>query len=116
MNSSLAIDVHDLHKKFDMIKAVDGVSLQVKAGEIFGFLGPNGGGKTTTIRVMATLLEPMAGRVEIDGIDVTMDPEEVRRIIGYMPDHAGVYDRITVREYLEFFSSLLTGSKQRAST
>jgi len=80
------------------------VTFDVGAGEIFGFIGPNGAGKTTTIRVMATLLEPMAGRVEIDGIDVTLDPDAVRKIIGYMPDHAGVYDRITVREYLEFFA------------
>jgi ABC-2 type transport system ATP-binding protein len=80
------------------------VTFDVGAGEIFGFIGPNGAGKTTTIRVMATLLEPMAGRVEIDGIDVTIDPESVRKMIGYMPDHAGVYDRITVREYLEFFA------------
>ena len=80
------------------------VSLEVGHGEIFGFIGPNGAGKTTTIRIMATLLDPMAGRVEIDGIDVSVDPDQVRKIIGYMPDHAGVYDRITVREYLEFFS------------
>jgi ABC-2 type transport system ATP-binding protein len=73
-------------------------------GEIFGFIGPNGAGKTTSIRVMATLLEPMAGRVEIDGIDVTIDPASVRKRIGYMPDHSGVYERITVREYLEFFA------------
>src|SRR5213078_1971610 len=80
------------------------VSFEVAHGEIFGFIGPNGAGKTTTIRIMATLLEPMAGRVEIDGIDVALDPERVRRIVGYMPDHAGVYERITVREFLEFFA------------
>jgi ABC-2 type transport system ATP-binding protein len=80
------------------------VTFDVGAGEIFGFIGPNGAGKTTTIRVMATLLEPMAGRVEVDGIDVSIDPESVRKRIGYMPDHPGVYDRITVREYLEFFA------------
>jgi ABC-2 type transport system ATP-binding protein len=80
------------------------VNFDVAHGEIFGFIGPNGAGKTTTIRVIATLLEPMAGRVEVDGFDVSIDPEEVRRRIGYMPDHAGVYDRVTVREYLEFFA------------
>ena len=73
-------------------------------GEIFGFIGPNGAGKTTTIRVMSTLLEPLAGRVEIDGYDVSVDQDKVRRLIGYMPDHAGVYERVTVREYLEFFA------------
>ncbi len=80
------------------------VSFEVDHGEIFGFIGPNGAGKTTTIRVMATLLEPMAGRVEIDGIDVAIDPDKVRAMIGYMPDHAGVYERITIREYLAFFA------------
>lgn len=99
-----SIRVRHLWHRFGNRDVLRDVSFDVGAGEIFGFIGPNGAGKTTTIRVMATLLEPMAGRVEIDGIDVTMDPEEVRRIIGYMPDHAGVYDRITVREYLEFFA------------
>jgi ABC-2 type transport system ATP-binding protein len=99
-----AIRVRHLWHRFGMLDVVRDVTFDVAHGEIFGFIGPNGAGKTTTIRVMATLLEPMAGRVEIDGIDVTMDPEEVRRRIGYMPDHAGVYERITVREYLEFFA------------
>lgn len=99
-----SIRVRHLWHRYGNRDVLRDVSFDVGAGEIFGFIGPNGAGKTTTIRVMATLLEPMAGRVEIDGIDVTMDPEEVRRIIGYMPDHAGVYDRITVREYLEFFA------------
>jgi ABC-2 type transport system ATP-binding protein len=80
------------------------VTFDVAPGEIFGFIGPNGAGKTTTIRVLSTLLEPMAGRVEVDGHDVTLEPEAVRRAVGYMPDHAGVYDRITVREYLAFFA------------
>jgi len=99
-----SIRVRHLWHRFGNRDVLRDVSFDVGPGEIFGFIGPNGAGKTTTIRVMATLLEPMAGRVEIDGIDVTLDPEEVRRIIGYMPDHAGVYDRITVREYLEFFA------------
>jgi ABC-2 type transport system ATP-binding protein len=99
-----AIRVRHLSHRFGAFDVLRDVSFDVAHGEIFGFIGPNGAGKTTTIRVMATLLEPMRGRVEIDGIDVTLDPEEVRRRIGYMPDHAGVYERITVREYLEFFA------------
>jgi ABC-2 type transport system ATP-binding protein len=102
--TSPAIRVRHLSHRFGAFDVLRDVSFDVAHGEIFGFIGPNGAGKTTTIRVMATLLEPMRGRVEIDGIDVTIDPEEVRRRIGYMPDHAGVYDRITVREYLEFFA------------
>jgi ABC-2 type transport system ATP-binding protein len=99
-----AIRVRHLWHRFGGFDVLRDVSFEVAPGEIFGFIGPNGAGKTTTIRVMTTLLEPMAGRVEIDGLDVTLDPERVRRLIGYMPDHAGVYDRITVREYLEFFA------------
>ncbi|MBK8253439.1 MAG: ATP-binding cassette domain-containing protein [Polyangiaceae bacterium] len=99
-----AIRVRHLWHRFGNLDVLRDVTFDVAQGEIFGFIGPNGAGKTTTIRVMATLLEPMAGRVEVDGIDVTIDPNEVRRLIGYMPDHAGVYERITVREYLEFFA------------
>ncbi|MEO5727894.1 MAG: ABC transporter ATP-binding protein [Byssovorax sp.] len=98
------IRVRHLWHRFGNTDVLRDVTFDVGPGEIFGFIGPNGAGKTTTIRVMATLLEPLAGRVEIDGIDVTINPHEVRRRIGYMPDHAGVYERITVREYLEFFA------------
>jgi ABC-2 type transport system ATP-binding protein len=100
-----AIRVRHLWHRFGNIDVLRDVSFEVGQGEIFGFIGPNGAGKTTTIRIMATLLEPLSGRVEIDGIDVAVDPERVRRIIGYMPDHAGVYERITVREFLEFFAA-----------
>ena len=99
-----AIRVRHLWHRFGNHDVLRDVSFDVAEGEIFGFIGPNGAGKTTTIRVMSTLLEPMAGRVEIDGYDVTIDPDKVRKVIGYMPDHAGVYDRISVREYLEFFA------------
>jgi ABC-2 type transport system ATP-binding protein len=99
-----AIRVRHLWHRFGRFDVLRDVSFDVEHGEIFGFIGPNGAGKTTTIRVMATLLEPLAGRVEIDGLDVTIDPDSVRKVIGYMPDHAGVYERVTVREYLEFFA------------
>ncbi len=99
-----AISVENLSHRYGNFPVLSGVSFDVQPGEIFGFIGPNGAGKTTTIRIMATLLEPTAGRVLIDGIDVALEPERVRRIVGYMPDHAGVYERITIREYLEFFA------------
>jgi ABC-2 type transport system ATP-binding protein len=99
-----AIRVRHLWHRFGRFEVLRDVSFEVHEGDIFGFIGPNGAGKTTTIRIMATLLEPMAGKVEIDGWDVTIDPQEVRKVIGYMPDHAGVYERVTVREYLEFFA------------
>lgn len=99
-----AIRVRHLWQRFGSFDVLRDVSFEVAHGEIFGFIGPNGAGKTTTIRVMTTLLEPTAGRVEIDGLDVTVDADAVRKRIGYMPDHAGVYDRVSVREYLEFFA------------
>ena len=99
-----AIRVRHLWHRYGSLDVLRDVSFEVGPGEIFGFIGPNGAGKTTTIRIMATLLEPTAGQVEIEGIDVALDPDRVRRIIGYMPDHAGVYERITVREFLEFFA------------
>ena len=99
-----AIRVRHLWHRFGRFDVLRDVTFDVAQGEIFGFIGPNGAGKTTTIRVMTTLLEPMAGRVEVDGFDVAVDPEAVRKIIGYMPDHAGIYERVTVREYLEFFA------------
>jgi ABC-2 type transport system ATP-binding protein len=99
-----AIRVRHLSHRYGAREVLRDVSFDVAHGEIFGFIGPNGAGKTTTIRVMATLLEPATGRVEIDGHDVSIDPDRVRRAIGYMPDHAGVYDRISVREFLEFFA------------
>ena len=99
-----AIRVRHLWHRYGNMDVLSDVSFDVGHGEIFGFIGPNGAGKTTTIRIMATLLDPMAGRVEVDGVDVAIDPDRVRRVVGYMPDHAGVYERITVREYLEFFA------------
>ncbi|MFO0660045.1 MAG: ABC transporter ATP-binding protein [Polyangiaceae bacterium] len=99
-----AIRVRHVWHRFGGIEVLRDVSFDVGQGEIFGFIGPNGAGKTTTIRIMASLLEPTAGRVEIDGHDVSLYPDAVRKLIGYMPDHAGVYERITVVEYLEFFA------------
>ncbi len=99
------INVRHLTHRFGDRTVVRDVSFHVRKGEIFGFIGPNGAGKTTTIRVMSTLLEPTSGRVEIDGIDVEVDPEAVRRRIGYMADHPGVYERISVGEYLDFFAA-----------
>lgn len=104
MSDTPAIRVRHLSHRYGAREVLRDVSFDVAHGEIFGFIGPNGAGKTTTIRVMATLLEPATGRVEIDGLDVAIDPDKVRRVIGYMPDHAGVYERITVREFLEFFA------------
>jgi ABC-2 type transport system ATP-binding protein len=100
-----AIRVQHLSHSYGPTPVLHNLNFQVEQGEIFGFIGPNGAGKTTTIRVLATLLEPSYGRVEICGIDLNQDAETARKHIGYMADHAGVYDRLTVQEYLEFFAA-----------
>jgi ABC-2 type transport system ATP-binding protein len=77
--------VEGLSKSFGALKAVDGVSFDIKEGEIFGFLGPNGAGKTTTISMLTTLLKPSGGKAEIDGLDIHKHPNEVRRVVGVVP-------------------------------
>jgi ABC-2 type transport system ATP-binding protein len=93
-----------LVKRYDGTLAVAGVDLSVDTGEIFGLVGPNGAGKTTTLRILATLLAPSAGTAEIAGMSVTRNPDQVRRVIGFMPDSFGVYDDMKVWEYLDFFA------------
>ena len=93
-----------LVKRYDGTLAVAGVDLSVQQGEIFGLVGPNGAGKTTTLRILATLLEPSAGTAEIAGMSVTRNPDQVRRVLGFMPDAFGVYDDMKVWEYLDFFA------------
>src|SRR5215470_20296971 len=101
------IETHGLRRTFRTRKqevvAVDGVNLTVHRGEVFGFLGPNGAGKTTTLRMLATLLEPSGGDATVAGASVRGNPQQVRRVLGYMPDSFGVYDDMRVWEYLDFF-------------
>lgn len=103
---AVAIAAQDLTKVYpNKVRAVDRLNLTVEEGDIYGFVGPNGAGKTTTIRMFATLLRPTSGKAFVFGHDVEEEREEVRRIIGYVPDSFGVYDRIKVWEYLDFFAS-----------
>ncbi len=98
------IQVKELTKIYGTQKAVDSLTLEIYQGEAFGFIGPNGAGKTTTIRILSTLLEPDGGDAFIKGASIIDEPEEVKKYIGYMPDYFGVYDGLTVTEYLEFFA------------
>jgi ABC-2 type transport system ATP-binding protein len=97
-----AIDVHNLTKRYDTVTALGGISFDVQPGEIIGFLGPNGAGKTTTLRILTGMIAPSGGSVRIDGIDVTEHPLDVRRRIGYLPEHVALYPELRVREYLGY--------------
>jgi ABC-2 type transport system ATP-binding protein len=107
------IKAENLTKIYGKRTALHDVSFEVPEGEIFGFVGPNGAGKTTTLRILAALLEPTSGRASIDGADVAKQPNEVHSRIGYMPDFFGVYDQLTVGEYLDFYASCYRQPKQR---
>ncbi|HEV8150332.1 MAG TPA: ABC transporter ATP-binding protein [Gemmatimonadales bacterium] len=111
-----AIVTRGLRKSFGNLVAVENLDLRVLRGEIFGLLGPNGSGKTTTIRMLTGLLPPSAGQAEVVGIDVVKSPEQVRRRIGYMSQRFGLYDDLTVRENLEFYAGLygLAGEERRS--
>ena len=102
-----AISVQNLHRSFGKLKAVDGVSFNVPRGSVCGFIGANGAGKTTTMRMIASLDYPSAGGVSVCGHDVVNRPAEVRKLIGWMPDHFGNYTNMTVLEYLDFYSRAL---------
>ncbi len=93
-----------LVKRYDRTLAVAGLDLDIAEGEIFGLVGPNGAGKTTTLRILATLLVPDAGDAEVAGVSLRRNPNEVRRVLGFMPDSFGVYDDMKVWEYLDFFA------------
>ncbi len=99
------IEIKNLVKRYGKLTAVNDMSLQVEAGAIFGFVGPNGAGKTTTMRILTTLMAPTSGEAHVAGHSVIKDPRSVRKAIGYMPDFFGVYDDMTVWEYLDFFGA-----------
>ena len=94
-----------LTKKYDDMYAIRDIDLDLGQGDLFGFIGPNGAGKTTTMRIVATLLEPTEGEAYVCDYSIYTHPKEIRRLVGFMPDFFGVYDDMTVIEYLEFFAA-----------
>ncbi|PYY21863.1 MAG: multidrug ABC transporter ATP-binding protein [Acidobacteria bacterium] len=101
-----AIVAEKLVRKFGDVTAVDGVSFQVQSGEVFGFLGPNGSGKTTVIKMLTGILPLTSGRGVVDGIDVSADPDGVKQRIGYMSQKFSLYDDLTVLENLRFYAQI----------
>ncbi len=99
------ISTKGLTKRFGALTALDSLTIEIGPGQIFGFIGPNGAGKTTTMKILACLLRADSGTASVCGFDTATQGDEIRRCIGYMPDFLGVYDDLTVDEYLHFFAS-----------
>ncbi|MED4752300.1 ABC transporter ATP-binding protein [Brevibacillus choshinensis] len=99
------IQIQNLRKRYGKMEALKGLTLEIDKGTVFGFVGPNGAGKSTTMSILATLLEPTSGKAYVGGFEVTKNPKEVRKLIGYMPDFFGVYDNLTAEEYLDFYGA-----------
>ena len=100
------IETHDLSKHFDDFKAVDGVTLTVKPGQILALLGQNGAGKTTTVRMLTALLNPTRGSAQVNGYDVVRQAADVRASVGVLTEQHGLYVRMTAQEYLDFFGEV----------
>ena len=100
------IVVENLTKTYGLQKAVNDISFTVKTGEVLGFLGPNGAGKTTTMKAIACYIAPSAGDVRVGGYSVKEKPDEVKRLIGYLPEHNSLYDEMGVIDYLQFVAEL----------
>lgn len=109
---STAVEVLDLTRDFDGLTAVKGLTFSVERGELFGLVGPDGAGKTTTLRMLAGVLRPTAGDARVGGISVTRDPEAVKSGIAYMPQRFGLYTDLTVMENLTFYADLYRVSKR----
>jgi ABC-2 type transport system ATP-binding protein len=103
---SVAIEVHALTRRFGGFTAVDAITFDVQAGEVFGFLGANGAGKTTAIKMLIGLLAPSSGQARVAGFDVLGQAEEVRRRIGYMSQRFSLYDDLTVRENITLYGGI----------
>ncbi|MEZ5315865.1 MAG: ABC transporter ATP-binding protein [Vicinamibacterales bacterium] len=114
--SEPAIVVRDLTRVFGRFRAVDAVTFDVRRGEVFGFLGSNGAGKSTTIRMLCGLLRPTSGQAVVDGVDVGRDPEAVKPRIGYMSQRFSLYELLTVEQNIDFYGGLyrLSGERLRA--
>lgn len=106
MENELSISVRNLVKRFGTFTAVDGISFDVRRGEIFGFLGANGAGKTTAMRMLCGLSRPTGGSARVAGYDVMDQPEKVKRHIGYMSQKFSLYEDLTVEENLRLFATV----------
>src|SRR3989339_685548 len=100
------IEVNNLTKSFDKLTAVDSLNLEVAEGEIFGLVGPDGAGKTTTMRLLTAILDPTSGEAWVDGYSIRKEPEAIKEKIGYMSQRFGLYPDLTVMENIQFYADI----------
>ncbi len=106
MKNEVLVSINQLDKRFGNTLAVQGVSFEVKRGEVLGFLGPNGAGKSTTMQIIAGTLAPSGGQVLVNGVDILDRPKQAKRQIGFLPEHPPLYRELTVNEYLRYCGAL----------
>lgn len=109
---SFAVVAENLVKVFGSIRALDGLSFEIKRGEIYGLIGPNGAGKTTALRIISTLIMPSSGSAKVYDYDVVREASEVRRLIAYLPEEAGAYKNLSGEEYLRFMARFSSENKE----
>ncbi len=107
------VELKDVCKYFGEFKALDNVSFSIEEGEVVGFLGPNGAGKTTTMRIITCFMEQTSGKVTVGGYDNLDNPEEVKSLIGYLPEHPPIYNELSVEEYLYFVAAIRKLNKNK---
>ena len=112
-DNEVILRTEGLTRHYDEIKALTDLNLEIRRGEIFGYIGHNGAGKTTTIRILAGLLRPSSGSASIAGVNVVGGRDRIKRLVGYMPDNFGVYEQMRVWEYLDFFGAAFGIGRRR---
>ena len=110
---SYGVIAEGLRKRYGQVEALKGISFSVRPGELFGLLGPDGAGKTTLFRILATLLLPDEGRAEVLGLDIVRDWRQIRRLVGYMPGRFSLYQDLSVEENLRFFATIFQTTVDR---
>ena len=110
MDQGKEIIISEVYKSYKDVVALQGISLEIEKGELFGFIGPDGAGKTTLFRILVTLMLPDKGNAQVAGYDVVRDYKKIRRISGYMPGRFSLYQDLTVEENLRFFASIFKTS------
>lgn len=110
------IQIENLTMDYGTLRALDGLSLEIPKGELFAFLGPNGAGKTTAIRLLTGLMQPMQGRVRLCGVDIQVEPMKAKALLGYVPDVAAFYEKLSAPEFMHFIAELFEMDPAHAAT